>query len=162
MKCWHVDYKKHKWPSVFVQASNLKMNSNILSESEYSQIHPHLPPMQRESIPVLKYSTSVHGISINTLFSNVSSSGPLLLLLKTPQRRLGAFLSQSLEQTKGYYGNGSCFLFTLQPLALFKSTGRNNYYILSEEGAKIAIGGGGLGFGLWFEFVFKAGLTKDC
>ena len=77
----------------------------------------------------------------------------------------GAFLNQQLTHQKGYYGNGSCFLWKLLPsgkINVYPATGLNEYYILSEHGAEVCFGGGKGKFGLWLDDSLDNGHSEPC
>jgi hypothetical protein len=67
-----------------------------------SKLLPHLPPMLREATATkLRYCSSTHGISLNTLLRH--AEGPALLLARTDDMTLiGAFSNDGLPITKGY------------------------------------------------------------
>ncbi|TPX67195.1 hypothetical protein SpCBS45565_g03972 [Spizellomyces sp. 'palustris'] len=137
----------------------------ILTEQMAEQIRPHLPPILRESTKwELLYATDQHGISLATLFRLVT--GPALLVVEdTHGRIMGAFASETLGMRKGYYGNGSSFLWRLNErgsVTVYLSTGKNDYYILSETGASVAFGGGTGAFGLWLDDQLQRGHTSTC
>jgi len=59
--------------------------------SEY--IRPHLPIYQRESVKwILRYSTTQHGISLNTLYQKVEKAGPLLLAIRDTENNVCTFV----------------------------------------------------------------------
>ena len=90
------------------------------------------------------YSMDLHGISLNTLYNQCQSTGPLLLLLRDETDAVfGGFASEFFHPSHGYYGNGDCFLFkkTLNDIKVFKPTGKNDYLIYSDTKC-IAFGGG--------------------
>ena len=73
----------------------------------------------------------------------------------------GAFLNQSLQPRQGHYGNGECFLWTITPESVYTkypSTGKNNYFIITEPDY-LAIGCGGGKFGLWLEKELFKGIS---
>ena len=136
----------------------------MLSPTLFSNIKPHLPPLLREATPCLIYSTELNGISLSTMFDLSNNRGPCILCIKDSNCNLfGAFLNHDLYRRKGYYGNGTCFLFKLSPtFSIFKATGLNQYFILSEHGADLAIGGGSTGFGLWLDDSLFSGYSCRC
>jgi hypothetical protein len=95
----------------------------------------------------LVYSLHDHGSSFATLFDKSSKiKEPCILAIKDSSDNIfGAYLSEPPCIKKGYYGNGSCFLWRLyqHSTSVYYSTGLNEYYILSEPGAYLA-------FGKWF------------
>jgi hypothetical protein len=114
----------------------------------FSKLRNLFTPMFKESFHwKLTYSMSQHGISITTLYANCSNAeGPCVLAVKDVHGCVyGAYLSESPKSTSGFYGNGQCFLWRNRKaggLQVFMSTGKNEYYILSNQGKCLAIGGG--------------------
>ncbi|KAI9096125.1 TLD-domain-containing protein [Phlyctochytrium arcticum] len=141
-------------------------NCEVLLTSETAeQIRPHLPPLLRESTQwELLYSNDQHGTSLATLFGRVT--GPAVMVVEDVNgKQMGAFASERLGMQKGYYGNGASFLWRLNErgsVTVYLSTGKNDYYILSETGANVAFGGGAEGFGLWLDDHFVRGHTSPC
>ena len=138
----------------------------ILTPAMADDLAGFLPPIQKESRQwELVYSTREHGISFKTMMANCAQ-GPLLLLIRTVKDAIfGGYLSDGLKIQKGYYGNGTCFLFQRypdhEPMRVFPATGKNEYYILTEENT-FAMGGGSARFGLWFDSELWNGYSEPC
>ncbi|KAJ3223342.1 oxidation resistance protein 1 [Clydaea vesicula] len=144
-------------------------NLPILTVELAKQIQPHLPPLQKEaSIWNLVYSLEQHGISLATMFHNTPNKPALLVIKDTNKNVFGAFSNEGFKRQLGFYGNGSCFLWkkileqSTEKVKVFKSTGSNNYHILSEIGADIAFGGGTGKFGLWLDATLDNGYSSNC
>jgi len=131
--------------------------------SEY--IRPHLPPYQRESVKwILRYSTTQHGISLNTLYQKVEKAGPLLLAIRDTENNVfGAYVSEPFHITKGFYGTRECFLwkYIKGGLKMYPTSGNNEYFILSEPDY-IAIGGGNGSYGLFIDEDIQNGQSDEC
>ncbi|KAJ3272167.1 hypothetical protein HDV01_005932 [Terramyces sp. JEL0728] len=129
------------------------------------KLHHHLPPLLQEASNVtLLYSLENHGISIHTLYHNTADKGPCLLVIKdTNDQLFGAFSSEELHIQPGYYGNGTTFLWKMDGdgISVYRATGKNDYYVLSEAHC-IAFGGGHGKFGLWIDDELNNGHSERC
>ncbi|EGF81739.1 hypothetical protein BATDEDRAFT_87229 [Batrachochytrium dendrobatidis JAM81] len=144
-----------------------------------------LPPLQREADSwQLRYSTDQHGMSLQTLFTRANESttargavgfhGPVMLVIRDVYGAIfGAFLSEPPARHKGFYGNGSCFLWKQQhhpnhtdsgskTISLYMATGNDDYFMLSESGAELAFGAGDGKFGLWIDSQINMGHSETC
>lgn len=113
---------------------------------------------------VLLYSTEVHGISINTMYTRTRDKGPVFIFIQDSHRNIfGGFASESLHIARGYYGTGESFLFKLQPtLSVYPWPNTNQFFILSSENF-ISMGGGETGkYGFWVDADFHKGSTGYC
>ncbi len=108
---------------------------------------------------VLLYSTRGNGFSLTTLYHQLNPfKGPVLVAVKDEFGSVfGAFVNQSLRPRQGHYGNGECFLWRKaeqldnnNTFTKYPSTGKNNYFVISEPDY-LAVGCGGGKFGLWLE-----------
>ncbi|KAL2918286.1 oxidation resistance protein 1 [Polyrhizophydium stewartii] len=154
--------------------------ARVLDETTAEQLRNFLPPLQRESRRWrLAFSTDQHGMSLRTLFdrARAAASGhghghahhghtPVLLAIQDSHGAVfGAFLSEPPAHKKGYYGNGSCFLWRKRAhggINVFLASGRNEFYMLSESGADLAMGGGDGHFGLWIDSDLNHGHSDPC
>jgi hypothetical protein len=88
--------------------------------------------------------------------------GPVLISIKDELGSIfGAFVNQSLQPRQGHFGNGECFLWrknSLNTFIKYPSTGKNNYFVISEP-EYLAIGCGGGKFGLWLEKELFKGIS---
>ena len=104
----------------------------------------------------LLYSTRGNGFSLSTLYTQVKNfKGPVLFAVKDENDDVfGAFANQTFSSRPGHYGNGETFLWKLdRPAGLlhkYPSTGKNNYFLLSEADY-LAVGCGAGKFGLWLD-----------
>lgn len=112
---------------------------------------------------ILLYSTRGNGFSLTTLYHQLNPfKGPVLIAVKDELGCVfGAFVNQSLRPRQGHYGNGECFLWRKSDSDTFTkypSTGKNNYFVISEPDY-LAIGCGGGKFGLWLEKELFKGIS---
>ncbi|ORX42995.1 TLD-domain-containing protein [Piromyces finnis] len=137
----------------------------IINHELTDYIRPHLPLYQRESPKwVLRYSTTQHGISLNTLYKNVENAGPLILAIRDTENNVfGAYVSESFHVSKGFYGTRECFLwkYVKGGLKMYPTSGYNEYFILSESDY-IAIGGGNGNYGLYIDEDIQNGQSSEC
>uniref|UniRef100_A0A7S4LZZ8 TLDc domain-containing protein n=1 Tax=Guillardia theta TaxID=55529 RepID=A0A7S4LZZ8_GUITH len=113
----------------------------------------------RTSIPIrfriidtweLLYSTTLHGISLETFFRRTGWRAPTLLLLRDSKRAVfGAFCSAPWEAHSTFFGTGESFVFRTvengkgdKSVRVFRWSGKNSYFQLARRGEGIAIGAG--------------------
>eukprot|EP00667_Euglena_gracilis_P002916 EG_transcript_2922 len=102
--------------------------SRIATEAMWEAVFFWLPKTAAVSQLTLQYCTAVDGFSLTTFYSKCSSTGDCLLLCKAspvpeagapaPEATevvFGAYLSKSPHVSNTYYGDESCFVFTLVP-----------------------------------------------
>ncbi|KAJ3055527.1 oxidation resistance protein 1 [Rhizophlyctis rosea] len=141
-------------------------NSDPVIQRDIAElIRPILPPLPREALHWdLLYSTDQHGMSISTMFGKAEGEG--VLAVKDDEGRcFGVFLSEGLRIGKGYYGNGATFLWRVNErggVTAYLTTGKNEYYVLSEAGSGLAFGGGEGDFGLWINDNLLDGHSSSC
>ncbi|KAJ3218234.1 oxidation resistance protein 1 [Dinochytrium kinnereticum] len=155
-------------PVILSAGKELKNAPPILIDSTLAQLlRPHLPPLLREATTWrLSYSMSRHGISMQTLYRNCENEGgPALVVVKdTTGGIFGAFASEALHVRTGFYGNGSCFLWSKRSdneVSVFKASGANDYLVLCEPHF-MAFGGGEGRFGLWLSEDLDHGHSEPC
>ena len=122
-----------------------------------------LPVRLRHSNWTLLYSTERHGVSLTTFFNKTKRKGPSYLVVEDDAGfRFGAFISDSWEPQRSYYGTGECFLFTLYPsFNVYPWSQLNEYFVYSKEDT-IALGGGSGKFGLWLDADLLQGSSAPC
>ncbi|BGO96503.1 oxidation resistance protein 1 [Rhodotorula toruloides] len=160
----------------------------VLEEDVAEGIRPALPPRLRLSPRwTLLYSLDQHGISLQTLFTNLSRGlkdrdGGFVLVVKSERGEVfGGYCSEALKDSSAsrdtraqrWSGDGSCFLWKSVPfppsdfrlgssVRVFKPTFRNTYFQHASS-QFLAFGGGEDGvFGLWIDGVFERGWTGTC
>eukprot|EP00026_Physarum_polycephalum_P001935 Phypoly_transcript_01938.p1 GENE.Phypoly_transcript_01938~~Phypoly_transcript_01938.p1 ORF type:complete len:827 (+),score=146.83 Phypoly_transcript_01938:38-2518(+) len=112
----------------------------------------------------LLYSTNVHGISLNTMYSRVRDKGGVFIIIQDTKRNVfGGFASESLHVSRTYYGTGESFLFKLAPaLSVYPWPNSNSFFIYTTEDF-ISMGGGEQGqYGFWLDSDFNKGTTGYC
>ncbi|KAJ8294891.1 Oxidation resistance protein 1 [Rhodotorula toruloides] len=160
----------------------------VLEEDVAEGIRSALPPRLRLSPRwTLLYSLDQHGISLQTLFTNLSRGlkdrdGGFVLVVKSERGEVfGGYCSEALKDSSAsretraqrWSGDGSCFLWKSVPfppsdfrlgssVRVFKPTFRNTYFQHASS-QFLAFGGGEDGvFGLWIDGVFERGWTGTC
>uniref|UniRef100_A0A0A9WFA2 MTOR-associated protein MEAK7 n=2 Tax=Lygus hesperus TaxID=30085 RepID=A0A0A9WFA2_LYGHE len=116
----------------------------------------------------LLYSSSVHGQSWQTLCKNILSQGPSLVVIEDENNAvIGAFGPASWRLCPSFYGNDSCFLFSLRPhLSIMTPSGFNSNFQYINSGAATLPNGMGFGgkqeyFGLFLSSDFGKGKVNN-
>eukprot|EP01121_Diplochlamys_sp_Union-15-3_P000017 TRINITY_DN10011_c0_g1_i1.p1 TRINITY_DN10011_c0_g1~~TRINITY_DN10011_c0_g1_i1.p1 ORF type:complete len:228 (-),score=52.68 TRINITY_DN10011_c0_g1_i1:64-711(-) len=137
--------------------------SMILKEEDVKSLRRSIPASLSLKDWKLLYSTTSHGLSINTLYLKTKNCGPSLLLVEDSKGHVfGAFVTDSWRVEKFYYGGGETFLFKLRPsFKKFMWTGENNFFINSRSDC-LAVGGGEGKFGLWINEDLTQGSSYPC
>lgn len=129
------------------------------------QIHAALPPRFRLSSRwSLIYSTAECGFSLSMLFSQCKAHhGPTLTAVRDDGDAVfGVFATETWMPHPGHYGTGECFLWAVEGdgrIRKFASTGKNNYFMLSEVGY-MAAGCGEGRFGFWLDGELLCGQSQ--
>lgn len=101
--------------------------------------------------------------------TSISDAGLVLAIRDADDQVFGSYVNEGFKNTKGYYGNGDCFLWrTVQPrgstphIQTYPATLLNNYHIQSTS-SYISLGGGINGkYGLWMDSSFDKGVSARC
>jgi len=101
-------------------------------------IRGSLPNLLQEAVTwKLLYSLDQHGASLTTLYNNIKSHGPCIMVIKTCDDEIfGAFLSEAFDSSnKGFYGTPECFLWKADQYQFktFKATNINQYLMLADK-----------------------------
>ncbi|KGL72618.1 TBC1 domain family member 24, partial [Tinamus guttatus] len=103
--------------------------SSIVTAQEMRIIWSWIPERFSLFPPLLLFSTSENGYSLQRFYSCCEGYEPTVLLIKTTEGEVcGAFLSSDWSErrksgaTSGFFGTGECFVFTVSHLLLFIST----------------------------------------
>ena len=119
-------------------------------------LSPHLPLPARQVAPRLLYSSASNGGSLATLLRAAQGSTASLLLITeceahgSPRRSFGAFCPVPWPRAPGerpatYFGDGSTFLFALEPELLVRpATGRDANFFRCDPEHGLSIGGDAL------------------
>ena len=82
----------------------------IIDNKIAEQIRTRIPHLYKEAIKwKLLYSIDQHGLSLNTLYSNIKHAGPCVMAITTENDEVfGAFTSEPFDPdiSKSYYGSG--------------------------------------------------------
>lgn len=122
------------------------------------------------------YSLNRDGDSFQTFLRHVKYHSNTLIVVRTTKNNIfGGLADSPWEQRKNttqknYFGTGQSFLFSINQdsqshyhLNIYEWTGTNNYnQICDTSEQRIAMGGGGLGFGLCLQENFACGTTDHC
>eukprot|EP01130_Rhizamoeba_saxonica_P006595 TRINITY_DN2625_c1_g1_i2.p1 TRINITY_DN2625_c1_g1~~TRINITY_DN2625_c1_g1_i2.p1 ORF type:complete len:480 (-),score=77.24 TRINITY_DN2625_c1_g1_i2:590-2029(-) len=141
-----------------------KGQSDILNTDSLKLLAESLPERYRRKDWVLLYSSTQHGISINTFYSKTNRKGPSILIIEDSKGYVfGTYCSESWDRKeKHFYGTGECFLFsTIPEFVVYPWTEKNNFFMNSNDDS-LAIGGGGNGFGIWIDADFYHGTSASC
>jgi hypothetical protein len=107
----------------------------------------------------LVYSTTRHGISINTFYTKVYNRAPSVVVVEDVNHHIfGGYASEPWVKTKQvHYGSGESFLFKIKPVCkIFRWSKMNDYFMYSKPDF-ISFGSGGGGYGLWLDADFEHG-----
>lgn len=146
-----------------VEPPKLNLPSALLNDAMLIKLASALPTRYRHSDWTVLYSTERHGVSLTTFFNKTKRKGPSYLIVEDDAGfRFGAFVSDSWEPQRSYYGTGECFLFTLYPSwNIYPWSQLNEYFVYSKEDT-IAVGGGSGKFGLWLDKDLQQGSSAPC
>ncbi|KFV73068.1 TBC1 domain family member 24, partial [Struthio camelus australis] len=97
-------------------------SSSIVTAQEMRIIWSWIPERFSLFPPLLLFSTSEDGCSLQRFYSCCEGYEPTVLLIKTTEQEVcGAFLSSDWSErrksgaTSGFFGTGECFVFTVRP-----------------------------------------------
>jgi hypothetical protein len=86
------------------------------------------------------YSSAVDGLSFNRLQNSVHGyGGPTLFLIRAVRHQniFGAFTATAWKESKDFYGNTDCFLFSVgESVQLLRPTGNDNKYMYCNSTAR--------------------------
>lgn len=142
--------------SVLLARRDFSADEHLLTSADVAKIHSTIPARWRmHSCWLLLYSTRGNGFSLATLYSSLRGfKGPVIVALRDyTDAVFGVFANQPLQPRQGHYGTGECFLWRKDgngAIIKYPSTGKNNYFLISESDY-LAVGCGGGKFGLWLD-----------
>ncbi|GIL45882.1 hypothetical protein Vafri_3010 [Volvox africanus] len=153
-----------------LQLGKLHASSTLLQPVWTWALASRLPPAQRVEWRLV-FSSQRDGKSFNTFFSRISAAaGPTLLLLRDKAGGLfGGYASQPWAKSGKYFGDASCFIFSLLPaLQVFPGTGINENFQWCGVGFSQLPGGIGFGgatavrghFALYLEPSLDSGMSR--
>ncbi|UJR14093.1 hypothetical protein I4U23_001089 [Adineta vaga] len=137
--------------------------STLIDEEKSKQILLELPARVHGLNWQIIFSTEAHGFSLNQLYRRsmeVDRDTPALLIVKDiEQNTFGAYISQQLMVSEGFYGTGESFLFTFHPkFQVFHWTGNNQFFVKGDV-KSLGIGSGEGTYGLWVDADLYHGRT---
>ncbi|KAK3086094.1 hypothetical protein FSP39_013480 [Pinctada imbricata] len=140
-------------PSILDAKSLLYLNSNL--------------PSSLQSEWRLLFSNSFHGDSFSQLVSQISHKGPSLMIIREKGGHVfGGFASHSWECKPKYYGEPTCFLFSLAPhYGVYTATMYNQNFMYLNLGQETLPNGLGMGgqfeyCGFWIDDSYNTGHSK--
>ncbi|XP_071798804.1 GTPase-activating protein skywalker-like [Asterias amurensis] len=157
-----------------------EVNSSIITPKQLQSLWRWLP--QRFSLmqPRLVFTTTEHGVSLNTFYNMCEFEEQTVLLIKTLDKEVfGAYLSSpwstrnSRELKTSYFGNGESFLFTVTPteqhfpwVGLSDREDKEPLDVASQlfmRGTRNLVSiGGGEGEGIHLENDISEGWSENC
>jgi hypothetical protein len=145
---------------------DLQAESQILSRKQVHLLTRKLPSRTVGHSWELIYSTTIHGISLSTLYRNFHGyDTPVLIVVKDENQKVfGAFMSEVPKISEGFYGTGESMLYSFMTetsLKLYNWTGDNNFFIKGSK-SSLVIGGGEGMFGLWLDEDLYRGRSHAC
>lgn len=115
----------------------------------------------------LLFSSSSHGESFQSLSSSIIDQGSTILVLKDDSGNIfGGYVSQPWLLKPKFYGDSSCFLFSLHPnLNICVASGHNEHYMYMNSGQYTLPNGIGMGgqtsyWGLWIDSEYGIGQSN--
>ncbi|CAF1378998.1 unnamed protein product [Adineta steineri] len=150
-------------PDIGIPPPKLLQPSTLVDEEQSKQILLELPARVHGLNWNMIFSTETNGFSLNQLYRRsmeVDSDAPALLIVKdVEQNMFGAYISQQLMISEGFYGTGESFLFTFYPkFQVFHWTGNNQFFVKGDV-KTLGIGSGEGTYGLWLDADLYHGRT---
>ena len=144
---------------------SLTLNVNMAKS-----LRMHLPETIQIQSFKLVYSLYNHGTELTTFYKNARGSDYTLLLIETIDGGVfGGFCSREWKPVAQYFGTGESFIFSIRKeergdeyaTDIYKWTTRNDYFCFADH-EKIAMGGGGGGFGFVIDSDFHSCGSNAC
>ncbi|XP_041575867.1 TBC1 domain family member 24-like [Taeniopygia guttata] len=111
-------------PSFHLAVDMQKFSSSTVTAQEMRLVWSWIPERFSLFPPLLLFSTSQDGCSLQRFYTCCEGYEPTVLLIKTTEGEVcGAFLSSDWAErkksggTSGFFGTGECFVFTVRPEA---------------------------------------------
>ncbi|KAG2432902.1 hypothetical protein HXX76_008633 [Chlamydomonas incerta] len=140
--------------------------SAILTEGHARALASAVPPMERMKEWTLSYSTTKHGISLQTLYRKaVPGMATILLIRDFGGYTFGCYTPDSWHVSPRYYGSGETFVFQLEPYRVAypwrsMSKDKNDFF---QYGTPECLAVGGLGhFAIWVDADLLQGSSGTC
>nr|XP_018912413.1 PREDICTED: TLD domain-containing protein 1 [Bemisia tabaci] len=116
----------------------------------------------------LLFSSNLHGESFSMMQKYVLEQGPSVIIVRDSDGHVfGGFANDSWRLGPKFYGDSSCFLFTLSPrFSVSRSTGYNSHYMYINTNQSTLPNGLGMGgqfdyWGLWIDSEFGVGACSN-
>eukprot|EP01026_Neomeris_dumetosa_P027596 TRINITY_DN22429_c0_g1_i5.p1 TRINITY_DN22429_c0_g1~~TRINITY_DN22429_c0_g1_i5.p1 ORF type:complete len:508 (-),score=60.56 TRINITY_DN22429_c0_g1_i5:441-1964(-) len=141
--------------------------SNLLSDLHFRCLNNHLPSRHRFSTWELVYSTSRHGISLQTLYRREHNAQPptVLVVRDSGGYIFGCFASEQWKVHPRYYGSGETFVFQVSPHLIahdwFRQSQESNEYFQYAQSDCLGVGGGPR-FAIWLDGDLARGSSGQC
>lgn len=130
-------------------------------------INANLPQQYQREWRFL-FSSEIHGESFATLIGRIANQGPCVIVIEDSSGyTFGGFAPSNWELGPNFFGDDSCFLFSLAPkMRVYPSTGYNQhfqYLNLHQQTMPNGLGMGGQhGYcGLWLDDDYGSGHTSE-
>jgi len=148
---------------------SLVFNSLILTQAHATALMAHLPESLRMQNFKLAYSLLNDGSDMSSFYHKARSHKNTVLLIQTTNgAEFGCFSATAWHEESSYYGTGVSLMFRFKSesaddvdVKVYTWTGRNNLFQYGTA-ARIAVGGGGEGFGIVLEKDFGACASYPC
>lgn len=165
-KLYCVPHKLNLLPSINISQKYIQSSKTILDLGWTMFIKNSLPIECQENWRLL-YSSSSHGESFHALSSSIIDQGSTILIIKDNSGNVfGGYASQSWLLKPTFYGNSSCFLFSLHPnLNICAGSGHNDNFMYMNSGQYTLPNGIGMGgqmnyWGLWIDSDYGNGQSS--
>lgn len=161
-----VPLKLNLLPAINIQ-QKLKQSFKTILDLEWIMfLKNSLPPDCQDSWRLL-FSSSSNGESFQLLSSAIIDQGCTILIVKDNSGNVfGGFVSQPWLLKPKFYGDSTCFLFSLYPtLNICVGTGHNDHYMYMNSGQHTLPNGIGMGgqmdyWGLWLDAEYGIGQSN--
>jgi len=150
-----------------VGAESLVFTSLILTQPHATTLMAHLPESLRMQNFKLAYSMLNDGSDMSSFYKKAQPHKNTILLIQTTDGAiLGCFTASAWHEESAYYGTGVSLMFRFKhqsadDIDVYTWTGKNTLFQYSTQ-AKIAVGGGGEGFGIVLDKDFSTCASYPC
>lgn len=144
---------------------NLLDPSELLTPRILIQLSRRLPYELRPKSWALAYSPHAHGSHLGTMYHNCKGRGANLMIIQDTRGAIfGVFAAQPYSpEHKSYYGQGTCFVFHVDPDDEDVQTwawSEKNRFLVSASLSHIGVGGGDGGFALYLDAQLAKGSSN--
>jgi len=153
-------------PAININQKYIQSFKTILDLGWIMFIKNSLPADCQDSWRLL-FSTTSHGESFQSLSTAIIDQGSTILILKDNSGNIfGGYASQSWLLRPKFYGDSSCFVFSLYPnLNICTSSGHNDNFMYMNSGQHTLPNGIGMGgqfgyWGLWIDSEYGIGKSS--